>query len=442
LPPLDPAVAAKTSFRRDVWPILKRDCWGCHSGANPKGGLNLDSFAKLAVGGESGPLFEAGKPDESLLVTMVVGAQPEMPKNKPPLSQAKVQVLRHWVLGGAKDDSAAVDEPVVVIPQAYQFAPRVTSVALSPDARRLAAAYRSEVVLVDVESAAPPRRLPTESDLVTHVEFSPDGARLAAVGGSPARYGEVRFFNPADGQVISARRSGHDTLFRGSFTPDGQAIAVGGADGAVHVVPVDAAAPERKLDLHSDWVLDAALTPDGKYLISGGRDKSTKITLFASGAMLRSADSSADIIHAVAADGQFAVSAGRARTLIGYELLAALSGLAVPGLEGNETKPMLVTSQFARPFEGQAGEVFDLATSGDRKLLAVASSAPQVVVYRIADRSRVAAIANLPAPVYGVALNADGTRLATGSDNGELRVFEIPSGKQLQALVGIPVVAK
>src|SRR5688572_19171621 len=84
LPALDPAAAAKTSFRRDVWPILKRDCWGCHAGANAKGGLNLDSVPKMIAGGDSGSALTPGKPDESLLVTMLVGEKPEMPKNKPP----------------------------------------------------------------------------------------------------------------------------------------------------------------------------------------------------------------------------------------------------------------------------------------------------------------------------------------------------------------------
>ncbi|MDA1050705.1 MAG: hypothetical protein O3C40_09525 [Planctomycetota bacterium] len=32
LPTLDKTVADKISYRADVWPILKRHCWGCHSG--------------------------------------------------------------------------------------------------------------------------------------------------------------------------------------------------------------------------------------------------------------------------------------------------------------------------------------------------------------------------------------------------------------------------
>lgn len=439
LPPLDRAAAEKLSFRHDVQPILKRHCWGCHSAAKPEGGLSLDTVAEMLKGGESGPLMEPGKPDESLLVQMIIGSEPEMPKKQSPLSLAKIQALRQWILAGAKDDSLATTSPSTVqIPPAYRWAPSVTSVALSPDGKLLAAACRSEVVLIDVESESAPRRLPTECDLLTHVEFNADGTLLAAAGGVPARYGEVRFFNPADGAVVSSRRVGHDTLFRGNFAPDGKSIALGGADGAIHIAPLDASAPVRSFDLHSDWILDVAYSPDGTMLISGGRDKATKISSVETGQLLRSVDGSTELVCAVAADGQFAVSAGRARTLIGYELKIALSGVGVTG-SGNGAQPITNRNQYVKNFESQPGEVLDMAFSGDRKLVAVAGDFAEVRIYRMADRGRVTTISNVPAPVYSVALNADGTRLALGSKSGQVQVYQLPEGTLFKTLVPVPL---
>ena len=440
LPPLDQAAAEKVSFRNDVQPILKRHCWGCHSAAKPEGGLSLDTVADMIKGGDSGSLFESGKPDESSLVQMITGKEPEMPKKKPPLSVAKIQTLRHWILAGAKDDSlAAGTTPAIQIPQVYLSPPAVTSVALSPDGKLLAAACRSEVVLIDVDAETTPRRLPTECDLLTHVEFNADGTMLAAAGGSPAQFGEVRFFNPADGAVVSSRRVGHDTLFRGNFAPDGKSIAFGGADGAIHIVPLDANAPARSFDLHSDWILDVAYTPDGTMLISGGRDKATKISSVETGQLLRSVDGSTELVCAVAADEQFAVSAGRARTLIGYELKTALSGIGVTG-SGNGAQPITNRDQYVKNFEGQPGEVLDMAFSADRKSVAVAGESAEVRIYKIADRQRVTAISNVPAPVYSVALNADGTRLALGCKNGQVQVYQLPEGTLLRSLVPVPLV--
>ncbi len=420
----EPAV----SYRNEVQPILKRHCWGCHSSAKPKGKLSLDTVADMRKGGRSGPLFQAGKPEDSLLIEAISGPEPAMPQKQPPLSPQKIEILRKWIAVGAPDDSPA-DKPRIEIkaPKTYTFAPAVTSVALSGDGKRLAAACRSEVVLVDVEGTAPTARVPTASDLVTHVEFSPDGKLLAAVGGTPGQYGEARFLDPADGRLVSARRIGKDTLFRGNFAPDGQAIALGGADGAVYVVPVDPKQPLRRFELHSDWVLSVAYTPDGKMLVSGGRDKATKVASAQTGELLRTIDSSPELIGAVAANDLYAISAGRARTLSAYTLKTALSG--VP------------RNQYAGNFEAQPGEVHALGVSGDRKLVAVAGHFGEVRVYQIANRQRVALLSKAPAPVYAVSLNANGSRLALGSKSGLVQLYELPSGKLLQSLVPVPVAA-
>lgn len=429
----------KVSYRDDVQPILKRHCWGCHSSTKPKGKLSMDTVADMRKGGRTGPLFQPGKPDASLLIEAVSGPEPAMPQKQPPLSMEQIRILRDWIQGGALDDSSA-DKPRIEIkaPQTYTFAPAVTSVALSGDGKLLAAACRSEVVLIDVEGQTPPRRLPTASDLITHVEFSPDRKMLAAAGGTPGQYGEVRFLDPANGKLLSARRVGKDTLFRGNFAPDGKAIALGGADGAVHVVPVDAKQPIRRFELHSDWVLSVAYTPDGKMFVTGGRDKATKVASAQSGELLRTVDNSTELIAAVAADNLFAFSAGRARTLTAYEFKIALSGIELTG-GGNDSRPLNRRDQYARPLEAQPGEVHALAASGDHKLIAAAGNFGEVRVYQIANRQRVVLIAKVPAPVYSVALNANGSRLALGSKSGLVQIYELPAGKLLKSLVPVPV---
>lgn len=432
-----PSSSPDVSYRQAVWPVFKRHCWGCHSAAKAEGGLKLDTVAEMLKGGDSGPLFEPGKPDESLLVKMIAGPLPDMPKDRPPLAADKIEVLKKWIAAGAKDDSPATVAPAVVIPQSYKFPVAVSSVALTSDGKLLAAACRSEVVLVEVDGDAPARRLATDCDLISHVEFSPDGTLIAVAGGAPGLYGEARFLRVADGAVVSSRRIGHDTLFRGNFAPDGNALAVAGPDGAVHIVPVDAAAEVRRFELHSDWALDVVYSPDGKLLVSAGRDKATKVSSAETGKLLRALDASPDFIGCVACDDQFAVSAGRARMLIGYELKIAFQGIEVTGA-GNGAQPVTRRDQYAKPFEGPPGVVIDLATSGDRKVLAVAGAFPEIRLYQLATRQRTATITNLPSPIFAVALNADGSRLAAGSKNGQLQIFDVPTSKLLKSVQPVP----
>src|SRR5262245_59770709 len=106
LPPLDAKVAAKISYRQDVAPILKRHCTSCHTKTDPQGSLDMDTVKSFAKGGKKGPAFTSGKPDESLAIQMVTGVKkPAMPHKQPPLTTAKIQTLRLWILAGAKDDS-------------------------------------------------------------------------------------------------------------------------------------------------------------------------------------------------------------------------------------------------------------------------------------------------------------------------------------------------
>ncbi len=435
-------------FRDDVWPILKRHCWGCHSGGKPKGGLRVDSVAAMLKGGDSGPVIDRKAFAESLLLTSVEGDEPDMPPEKP-LSAAKVQVLRRWLELGASDDgSPSLAGHEVIIPDVYDTPPAVTAVAYSPTSDLIAAACRSEVVLIgigetpetkdSVGPATPQHRLKTNCDLVTNVAFSPDGKTLAVSGGSPGQYGEVRFFSMPDAKLISERRVSHDTLFRGGFAPDGASVVVGAADGTAYIVPTDLNAEPRKLELHSDWVFDASFTPDGTKVVTAGRDKATKVASVETGQLLRSVDSSSQMVNAVAADNAFAISAGNARQLISYDFKVALANIQVTGA-GNGARPISKRAQYAKAFEGQSGAILDMDLSDDHKLLAVAGTGADVRIYSVADRKRVGLISGLQPPVYSVALNRDGTRVTIGTRSGLVEVFDVGTGKKLHSLVPVPI---
>src|SRR5439155_20154284 len=180
------------------------------------------------------------------------------------------------------------------------------------------------------------------------------------VGGSPGQHGEVRLFAPTGGtfQLRSTRRIGKDTLFRGGFAPDGRTLALGGADGAVYLVPAGNG-EVRKIDLHSDWVSAVAWSVDGRLLISGSRDKTIKVSLAESGRLIRSIATSTDYVHAVSATPTLAISAGRERVPATYDLKLALGDVALRG-SGNEMGPDRPSAQYTRRLETQPGEVLDL----------------------------------------------------------------------------------
>ena len=93
-------------FDRDVAPILIDNCLDCHSGPEPKGGLNLADAAAARRGGESGAAILPGKFDQSLLWQRV--DSDEMPPKKP-LGDSERKTLRNWIAGGAKCGTSPID---------------------------------------------------------------------------------------------------------------------------------------------------------------------------------------------------------------------------------------------------------------------------------------------------------------------------------------------
>jgi hypothetical protein len=90
----------RLTFERDVRPILKEFCLDCH-GANeaPKGKLDLRLKRLAERGGDSGPAFVAGKPEESYLLERI--REQEMPPGEKKVPHEKVAIIERWIAAGA-----------------------------------------------------------------------------------------------------------------------------------------------------------------------------------------------------------------------------------------------------------------------------------------------------------------------------------------------------
>ncbi len=88
-------------FEKDVRPILKAQCFRCHGEAGEtKGKLDLRLRRFIVKGGESGAAIEAGKPDESYLLSRLVAG--EMPPGDKNLSDSDIDTIRRWIASGAE----------------------------------------------------------------------------------------------------------------------------------------------------------------------------------------------------------------------------------------------------------------------------------------------------------------------------------------------------
>jgi hypothetical protein len=93
-------------FETDIRPILADKCGKCHSEKTHKGGLDLSSIQGVRKGGESGESAVAESVDDSMLWIMIDG-ESMPPEGNTSLSEKERELIRSWIAGGAKAETAA-----------------------------------------------------------------------------------------------------------------------------------------------------------------------------------------------------------------------------------------------------------------------------------------------------------------------------------------------
>ena len=88
-------------FQPEIANIFEQHCVRCHNNQTREGGLSLQSRATAMAGGESGKLFEISADTPSLLLELISGSNPAMPKDAKPLPAKKVAAIRAWIDAGA-----------------------------------------------------------------------------------------------------------------------------------------------------------------------------------------------------------------------------------------------------------------------------------------------------------------------------------------------------
>ncbi len=280
------------SYYRDVLPILQTHCTGCHQPAKASGDYAMTSFERLLSGGESGsPAIVPGDPDGSYLVDLITptDGQADMPSGKPPLEATSIELIRRWIEQGAKDDSPQTVQQNYDIdhPPTYTSPPVITSLDCSPDGKFVAVAGNHEVLLHHLDGTGLAARLIGTAERIESVAFSPDGTKLAVVGGLPARRGELQIWNvtaPPDPNaswqpnLLVSIPVTFDTIYGGHWSPDGKLVAVGCADNTLRAFDTETGDQVLFQGAHGDWVLDTTFSADGSHLISVSRDMTAKLT--------------------------------------------------------------------------------------------------------------------------------------------------------------------
>lgn len=97
------AVPSEVHFSKDVMPILQASCGSCHGKAVSIKGISFVSYESITDTSTHPPLFVAGKPEESLLATVMRGKPKQMPPSGA-LPEDKIKIIEEWIRQGGQNN--------------------------------------------------------------------------------------------------------------------------------------------------------------------------------------------------------------------------------------------------------------------------------------------------------------------------------------------------
>jgi hypothetical protein len=448
--PLGFAQAPKhPNYEDDVRPIFNRRCFACHSAAEMRAGLSLESYAGVLKGGGSGEILKPGRPGASILYQAVAHegtGVPQMPLGQPKIPDAEIGIIRDWIQLGALE--TATSQPKGPVQQTLEFKPSdlnrpkgppampgslppvampeparphpVTAMAASPWAPLLAVAGHERIYLYDLGKRSAVGELPFPEGIPYVLRFSRDGATLLASGGRGVQSGKVVLFDVRTGARRAVLGEERDLVLAADLSADGKLVALGGPGKVVKVYSVAGGKEIYEIKKHTDWITALEFSPDGTRLATGDRSGGIHLWEAATGGIVVSLADHKDAITSLdwRSDGALLASGSEDGQIILWD---AHDGFPVASIaKAHQPKPPAGT--FGTP----PGGVLSVQFGSDGRLVSVGRD--RTIRLWASDGKPIAASAVQPALLTKVAASFNGKMLIAGDYEGKLLLWD---GKQI-----------
>lgn len=438
-----PASARDWLYERDIAPILRTHCAGCHNDSDREGEFSVETFAGLRAGGDKGSTLKPGDPDESLLIRLIEGrSRPSMPpKDEPRVPASEVVLLRRWIAEGApgpREDGSLLKH--LVVPEMPMPSGRTrparpwTAAGFSPDGRTLALGTSGSVELRDPSGRRTRRVIDGIPGKVNALKFSADGATLVIAAGISGLDGVAELRSVATGEC-RARFEGHrDAVQDAELSPDGRWLATAGYDRSIRLWRVADSALVWSNSVHNGAVFDLAFDPSGAVLASASADQTVKVWRVRDGLRLDTLNQPQGELNRVlfTGDGQQILAAGADRRIHQWRLVSR----ETPALN-----PVIVAR-----FAHDAGLVA-MALSPDGRTLVTAAIDRSLKQWRLPELQEVASWTGQSDVVGALAMEPSGRRVIVARMDGTVGSIvlrtdaEVPPRLAGEAKAGSPKVS-
>jgi WD40 repeat protein len=300
-----------------------------------------------------------------------------------------------WLASGGMDRTLRLwAVPAATTGAVHRVPGALTAVGFSPDSARVAAVGYKAVAVWDTRSGAEQLSDAPRGSAFWRFQFSPDGRRFAVSSVD----GNVRVWTDGVPQDLRGARGVLDSL---SFSPDGRSLAAGGYDKLVHIW--DLTTGTARLDsFHTAVIVGVAFSPDGKVLASASEDARVHLHDLAGGADRTLKLSAKPHSITFSPSGRWLATACD-QTLALFDRQTGRQRV-LPGLSD---------SSWAIDF------------SPDEKLV-VATSSPGTVRAWDTASGDVQHLYRVDTLVWDLAISPDGATIATGHQDGIVRLWPMP----------------
>jgi hypothetical protein len=292
--------AAPVTYDDHVRPILREHCFTCHNQDRAKGDLVVDSYASIIRGGASGEVLFAGDLESSRLWMLVSHQEtPEMPPEQDKLPEAKLAVIRDWIMGGLLENSGSTARPsnkpkidltltsgaarpegpppmpehLFRQPAVYSARPAAaTAIAASPWAPLAAIGGQKQVALYNTDTAQLLGVLPFPEGVPQVIKFSRSGSLLLVGGGRAGQQGLVKVFDVRTGELVFQVGDELDAVLAADINENHTLIALGGPSRVVRVYSTADGSLVHEIRKHTDWIYALEFSPDGVLLATADRN--------------------------------------------------------------------------------------------------------------------------------------------------------------------------
>ncbi|WP_189563451.1 c-type cytochrome domain-containing protein [Persicitalea jodogahamensis] len=188
-----------------VQPMLSIHCTQCHNATKKKGDLRMDSFEYLIKGGENGPIFVAGKSEESeMLKRCLLPLEDDdhmPPKGKPQLSDNQLALLAWWI-----DQGAPIDKKVADLKADDKIKPALASLSEAPADSKAGGSQSTESPVLSLKVPEPDEKalasLKSLNLLVNPVASEQNFLEVSAVNAPEFSDSKVAVLTPLAEQII------------------------------------------------------------------------------------------------------------------------------------------------------------------------------------------------------------------------------------------------